>query len=79
MKVKFIPIVKGTLGIATKGLIKLLEDMEITGRVDHLNIIEIGQNIEKSPGDLRRLAVAQTSVLADVKNFQRVNNNNNKE
>ena len=25
------------------------------------NIIENGQNIEKSPGDLRRLAVTQTS------------------
>ena len=30
---------------------------------DHPNfyIIEIGQNTEKSPGDLRRLAVTQTS------------------
>ena len=33
-------------------------------REDHLNyfIIEIGQNIEKIPGDLMRLAVTQTSV-----------------
>ena len=31
---------------------------------DHLNysIIENGQNTEKSPGDLGRLAVSQTSV-----------------
>ena len=31
---------------------------------DHINycIIENGQNIEKSPGDLRRLAVTQTPV-----------------
>ena len=31
---------------------------------DHPNyyIIEIGQNTEKSPGDLRRLSVTQTSV-----------------
>ena len=38
---------------------------------DHSNygIIEIGQNTEKSPGDMRRL-VTQTS--ADVKNSQRV-------
>ena len=48
MKVKFIPIVIGTLGTNTKGLLKGLEDLEI---------IEIGQNTEKSPGDLRRLAV----------------------
>ena len=34
-----------------------------TGR-DHPNysIVEIGQNIEKSPGDLRTLAVTQTLV-----------------
>ena len=48
---------------------------------DHPNhcIIEIGQNTEKSLGDLRRLAVAQTSVKAntDVKNSRGVNNNNN--
>ena len=31
---------------------------------DHPNdsIVEIGQNTKKSPGDLRRLAVTQTSV-----------------
>ena len=40
---------------------------------DHPNyyIIENGQNTEKSPGDLRRLAVTQTPV----KDHQRVNNN----
>ena len=33
-------------------------------RGDHANycIIEVGQNTEKSPGDLRRLAVTQTLV-----------------
>ena len=37
---------------------------------DHPNgsIIENGQNTEKSPGDLRRLAVTQTPALADGKN-----------
>ena len=31
---------------------------------DHLDccIVEIGQNTEKSPGNLRRLAVTQTNV-----------------
>ena len=33
------------------------------------SIVEIGKNTEKSPGDLRRLAV-------NVKNSQGVNNNN---
>ena len=44
---------------------------------DHPNysIVEIGQNTEKSPGDLRRLAVTQTRrgkppVYAGRKNFQ---------
>ena len=45
------------------------------------SIIEIGQNIEKSPGDLRKLVVIQTPVNdhranTDVKNSQRVKNNN---
>ena len=51
-------------------------------RGDHPNnsIIENGQNTEKSPGDLRRLAVnssGRPSANADVKNSKRVNNNNN--
>ena len=56
----FIPIVIGVLGTVTKGLLKGLEDFEIRGRVE--TIIENGQNTEKSPGDLRRLAITQTSV-----------------
>ena len=34
MKVTFIPIVIGTLGRVTKGLLKGLEDLEIRGRVE---------------------------------------------
>ena len=59
-------IIIGVLGTVTKELIQGLEDLEIRGRVSRVhsnhNIIEIGQNTEKSPGDLRRLAVTQTSV-----------------
>ena len=46
-------IMKGTGGFGNK-----------TTRVDHPNyyIIENGQNTEKSPGDLRRLAVIETPV-----------------
>ena len=56
MQVTILPIVIGAFGIVTKGLLKE------TG--DHPNycIIENGQNTEKSPGDLRRLAVTQTLV-----------------
>ena len=65
MKVSIILIVTDALGTVTEGLVKGLKDLEIRGRVKTIPnycIIEIGQNTEKSPGDLRRLAVAQTSV-----------------
>ena len=65
MKVTNIPIVIGAFGTVTKGLLKGTGGL---GRWrmsrDHSNytIIENGQNTEKSPGDLRRLAVTQTPV-----------------
>ena len=65
MKVTIIPIVIGTFGTVTKGLLKGLEDLEVGGRVETIqetSIIENGQNTEKSLGDLRRLAVTQTPV-----------------
>ena len=63
-KVTIIAIVIGTFGTVTKGLIKGLENIEIRTSGDHPNyyIIENDQNTEKSPGDLRRLAVTQTPV-----------------
>ena len=39
-----------------------LENKRMSGDHPHYSIIKIGQNIEKSPGDLRRLAVTQTLV-----------------
>ena len=64
-------IIKGTGG---------LENKRTSGDHPNYYIIETGQNNEKSSGDLRRLAVTQTSerpsANADVKNSQEVNNNN---
>ena len=62
MKVTILPIVIGALGTVTKGLVQGLEDLEIIGRVNTPNysIVKIGQNTEKSPGYLMRLAVTQT-------------------
>ena len=61
-----IPIVIGAFGTVTKGLLKGLEDLEVGGRMETIQttngIIENDQNTEKSPGDLRRLAVIQSSV-----------------
>ena len=48
-----VSIVIGAFGTVTKGLLKGVEDLEVGGRVE---------NIEKSPRDLRRLAVTQILV-----------------
>ena len=64
MRMTIVPIVIGALGTVTKGLLKGLEDLEVgrtSGDPPNDSIIENGQNTEKSPGDLRRLAVTQTS------------------
>ena len=65
MKVTIIPIVIGAFGTVTKGLLKGLEDFEVDGRVETIQtttLLRNGQNTEKSPRDLRRLAVTQTPV-----------------
>ena len=75
IKVTVIPILIDALGPVTRVLVPGPEDLEIRERVetivgnrktsrDHPNyrIIKIGLNTEKSPGDLRRLAVTQTPV-----------------
>ena len=64
MKVTIKPIVIGAFGIVTKGLLKAWMTWKLAMSGDHPNdsIIENGQNTEKSPGDLRRLAVTQTPV-----------------
>ena len=58
MKVTIIPIVIGALGTVTEVLLKGLEDLEIRHHTNYC-IIEIGQNTEESPEDVRRLAVTQ--------------------
>ena len=59
-----IPIIIGTLGTVPKGMVKRLEDRNQKTSGYHLNysIVNIGQNIEKSLGDLRRFAVTQNQV-----------------
>ena len=59
-----ISIFIGTLGSFTKEQVPGLEDLKIRVRVETTiySIIESGQNTEKSPGDLRGLAVTQTPV-----------------
>ena len=66
MQVTIIPILIGAFGTLSKGLLKGLGGLgSWWTSEDHPNysIIENGQNTEKSPGDLRRLAVTQTPVV----------------
>ncbi len=63
MKVIIIPIVIGALGIITERLVTRTRghgNKRTSGENPNYCIIEIDQNTEKSPGDLRRLAVTQT-------------------
>ena len=65
MKMTVIPIVISTLGTVIKVLVQRLEDLKIRGRVATTRVtalLRLAKNTEKSPGDLRRLAVAQTQM-----------------
>ena len=60
-----IPIVIDAFCIVTKRLSKGLKDLEFggtSGDNSNYSINENGQNTEKSPGDSRRFAVAQTPM-----------------
>ena len=82
MRVAIIPIVIRALGDVAKGLIREgLRNKCTSGDNSNYCIIEVDQNTEKSPGDLRKLDVTQTPVkdhqLALMWKTQGVNNNNN--
>ena len=65
MKVTVIPIRIDPLGTVTKGLVKGLRGLgnkRTSGDHPNYSIIEIGQNTEKIPGDLRKLVVTETPV-----------------
>ena len=76
-KLTGIPIELGTI---PKGLVIGLEEFEIRYHSNY-SIVDVSQNTEKSPRDLRRLAVFQTPMkhhqLMLVENLTRYNNNNN--
>ena len=86
MRVIVTPIVlESYVGMVLKSLGKRLEELEIRGKIGNekenrdrpdYSIVKIGQNIEKSPRDLKWLAVIQTPGNAGVKNSQVMKNNN---
>ena len=61
MTVTIIPIVIGAFGTVTKGPGRF-GSWRPSGDHPNNSIIENGQNTEKGPGDLRRLAVIQSPV-----------------
>ncbi len=65
MQVTIILIAICEFGTVTNGLLKGLEDLEVGGRVKTIQTTTLLRK-KKSPGDLRRLAVIQTTM----ENFQ---------
>ena len=63
MRVTMAPIVVSALGMVFEGLERGLEQLDNRFHPDY-SIVEIGQNTDKSPGDLKWLAVTQASVKA---------------
>ena len=61
MKVKVMPILIGVLDTVTEGTERIRNKNTSRDHPDY-SLIQIGQNTEKSPRDLRRLAVTQTLV-----------------
>ena len=64
MKVTVVPIIISALGTVIKGLVQGLDDLEIRRRVETFQTAALlgSENTEKSPVDLRRLAITQTSM-----------------
>ena len=62
MRVTVIPIAIDALGTVPKSLERELEELEIRRKFE--TNLKVAQNTEKSPGDLRTLAVTQTPVKA---------------
>ena len=78
-----VPIVIGALGTVTKGLLKGLEDLEVGGQVETIQMTallrtaRILRRVLETRGDLPSLKLqGKPSANTDVKNYKRVNNNN---
>ena len=64
MKVTAIPIVIGVLCTVIKWLVQWLEDLKKEDELRPSNILvtEIDQNAEKSPGDMKTVALTETPL-----------------
>ncbi len=55
-----IPIIVGALGTISKNLVKILGELEISGRIETIQItvqLKLTRTLKKNPVDLRRLSV----------------------
>ena len=84
MKVTIVPILIGTIGIVSKKLLKGLEDLEVGGCVETIQMTALLRTsrwlrrVQVTWGDLLSLKPQwKTSANTDVKNPRGVNNNNN--
>ena len=68
MKVTVIPIVIGVLGSHQRIDTVTGGNKRMSGNYPNNSIDEIGQNTEKSPGDLRRLGVIRTPLEKQAAN-----------
>ena len=80
MKVTIVPIVIGALGTITKGLLKGLEDLEVGGQVETIQMTAllrtaiIPRRVQETCCDSD--SSEKPSANTDVKNSKGVNNNN---
>ena len=82
MKVTIVPIVIGALGTITKGILKVMEDLEVGGRVETIQMSKllrtarILRRVLETWGDLLSLKL-QWKNHQHVRISKGVNNNNN--
>ena len=84
MKVTIVSIVIGALGTVTKGLLKGLEDLEVSGRVETIQTTALLRTarilrrvLELEETCCHSNSSEKPSANTDVKNSRGVNNNNN--
>ena len=81
MKVTIVPIVIGAFGTITKGLLKGLEDLEVGGRIETIQMTALLRTARILRRDLEICCHSNSSekqsVNTDVKNSKGVNNNDN--
>ena len=74
MKVTVIPVVTGAFGTVNKGLVKVLEDMEIRGQVEVIEttaLLRSARILRRSRTRFHSSSSVKTSADAGVKSSQR--------